>query len=180
MTNVRDPYRTWVLDTTGIISKTPVRIRRVVWHVNNDGDQCSFYEWFESDTPTVEQVGATMATVTGQTMTSTGNFTTATINPGQVIKISKTSSTNNEDTFLIATNADANTITVASAQDPTEETAKTYSWNIYEARQVFYSMSKGADYMEVVADFSGERAGRFFQNLALGTLSGGTVYIDIA
>ena len=179
MSNITNPYRTWKLDTVGIISKTPVRIRRITYLPGSSGDQVVFYEWFVSDTPTSAVINATMATVTGQTMTSTGNFTQATINPGQIIQITKTSSANNEDTFLITTNADANTIVVASAQNPTEEEGYTYNWNVFEAREAIRYMSVGSDQIEVVAEFD-EHAGRFFQNLALVTLSGGQVNIDIA
>jgi len=178
MTNVRNPYRTWVLNTLGIVSKVPLRLTKVVLVGKNAGDEAIFYEWFESDTPTSAVVSATMATVTGQTMTSTGNFTTATVNPGQIIKITKTASTNNEDTFLIATNADANTITVQAAQDPTEETDKVYNWNIYEAREAIRIRADATE-QTVQVDFP-EPHGRFFQNLALGKLDTATYsYVNL-
>lgn len=178
MSNLTNPYRTWKLDTTGIITTVPVRIRRITYKPGSSGDQVIFYEWFVSDTPTLAVTNASL-TANAQTMTSTGNFTSATVNPGQVIVITKTETGNNEDTFLITTNADNNTIVVASAQDPTEESTKVYNYDIYEAREAIRYMSVGSDQVEVVAEFN-ERAGRFFQNLALVTLSSGQVNIDIA
>ena len=179
MTNITNPQRTWVLDTTGIITQVHIRIRRVVWHVNNDGDQLALKTWDESDTPTQAKTSATMDSVNVQEFESTGNWPQSTINPGQIVKFTKTSTGNNERAFLIATNADNNNITVAAAQDPDEEDGEIYNWNVFEARDAIYAMSQGADYTYLVFE-AHERAGRFFPNLCLSTLSGGTVYIDIA
>lgn len=167
MTNVRDPNRTWVLDTLGIISTVPIRLRKVVLIAKNNRDVAIFYDWFTSDTPTLAETNASL-TVTGQTMTSTGNFTSATVNPGQIIVITQTETRNNEDTFLINTNANDNTITVHAAQDPTEESTKVYNYNVFEAREAI-RLKATFDDQTVQMDFP-ERAGRFFQNLALGRL----------
>ena len=177
MTNVTNPYRTWKLDTLGIISKTPVRLRKVTFFGKNNRDECILYEWYRSDTPTLAVINASL-TATTQIMTSTGNFTSATVNPGQIIEVTKTSTGNNEDTFLITTNADNNTIIVADAQDPTEEATKVYNYNIYEAREAI-RLTATSDDQTVEMDFN-EPAGRFFQNLALGKIdTAGYSYIRL-
>jgi len=177
MANYTGPGRTWKLDTAGIITEKPVLIQKAIIYPNSAGDSALFVSWDNGSTPTQTKTNETMTSVNGQEFESTGNWPTTTINPGQIVKFTGTSTGNNERTFLIATNADNNNITVDAAQDPTEEDGKIYNWKVYEPVTEFKIQSPGTEVIAWEIDFAGHghRRGRYFPNLAMDDLSASAV-----
>ena len=171
MTNVKNPNLTWVLDTEGIISKSVICLRRAVFRVNNNGDQAHFYTWDENGTPVLTGDGITGTITNTDTLVSTAGFETDDISPGDVIKITGgTGSALNWNTFLIDTNADDNTIVVHNDPLMTNEATKLYNYEAWTPVLAFEFMQG-----ETVLEYDFGEKGRWFPNLAMDTLSGGSV-----
>ena len=169
MANVTTKGRTYSLDSMGIISKSPIWIRTAVLYPNAAADVVTFYSWNENETPISTKDIQTVTTTLTTTITSTGNFPTATIDPGDIIKIHYTSTDNNVDTFSVLANADDNTITVDTAQVLTNEASKIYSWKVWRPFVSFKILSPGTEKMMATIDFGDK--GRWFPNLFMDALS---------
>ena len=170
MTNVKNPELFWVLDTEGIISKTPICLRRAIIYPNAAADAATFKTWNENGTPELTKWLVTGTITSTDTVTSTGNFPTASVDPGDIIKISAGSgAAANVDTFLIDTNADNNTIVVHNDPLMTNEATKVYSYKIWTPTVAFKIESPGTEVINWEIDF-GEK-GRWFPNLAMDDLS---------
>ena len=123
--------KVWELDTTGILTTSPVTIEKIVFYPALVTDTAAFHFWSEGEDPEYTKTNSTVtATASTRTFASTGNFATATVDPGDILKITASDS-KNVGTYLIATNADNNTITVASAQTVTDDTTKVYGWKTW-------------------------------------------------
>lgn len=121
----------WSVDTAGIVSTAPVTISKIIYYVNEHGDVAKLTYWDESSTPQDEQSAKTVtATAETRTFESTGNFDTDDVDVGDIIKI-VASNSNNAGTYMVATNANDNTITVAAAQTVVADTSKTYAWKTW-------------------------------------------------
>lgn len=178
MANYTGPGRTWVISEAGIITEKPVLIEKAIIYPNAAADTALFVCWHNGDTPTQTVTNGTMTSVNGQEFEATALWPTATINVGQIVKFTKTSTRNNERTFLVATNADNNNITVDVAQDPTEEDGKIYNWKVYEPVVAFKILSPGTEAVAWEIDFTGfgkSGRGRYFPNLAMDDLTSGAI-----
>ena len=149
--------KTWVLDTAGIISLTPVVIEKIIWYPNATGNSVKFSCWSESDTAAATKTNQTVtATASTRTFSSTANFAADASDVGKVIKIIGSSS-KNAGTYLIASNADANTITADAAQTVEDDTTKVYSWKTWTPWEFVTLRGSGVtdDKSAVEMDFDG-------------------------
>ena len=120
--------RIWSVDTVGIISTGPVVIDKIIYYVADHADVAKFTYWEESATAQTTKSAATVsATASTRTLDSTGNFATADVDVGDIVKI-LASNSKNVGTYMVATNADNNTITVGAAQTILDHTSKVYAW----------------------------------------------------
>ena len=180
------------IDTEGIISTVPLRIKSIVMKPNATGDAATFTYWVESDsaiTNGTKTAATTTVTAATGTFASTGNFPTANVNPNQILKVTHTSSANNIGYWQIATNADNNTITVDipaavyGLQIPTltNDTSKAYHWVIRDPREFAIIRGSGlaGDTSILQMDFG--NTGVWVPNLAMHTLSTSAVlYVYLA
>lgn len=161
--------RIWSVDTVGIISTGPVVIDKIIYYVAEHGDVAKFTYWDESSTAQTTKSAATVsATASTRTLVSTGNFATADVDVGDIVKI-LASNSNNVGTYMVATNADNNTITVGAAQTILDDTSKTYAWKTWRPSE-FLTLSGSkldGDDTPVVFDFCGFRV----PNLCLESIS---------
>jgi len=164
----------WVLDTVDVISTTPVIIKKIVLVPNATSDAATFVSWGAQSTPELSVRSATITTSGANTAASTGNFTTANVDPLDILTITKTSTGNNIGSFIILTNADNNTVTV-TAGDLTNDTAAVYDYHINTPYTSAYIEANNTDVVPAEMDFGN---GRQFKNLALSVLAtSAVVYI---
>ena len=132
MSNVKTGL-TWVLDTAGVISATPIWVKRAVLFPNAASDTAVFNQWFPGtgDTGRIRSTVSDLATTSGTGITSTGNFTSSNVVVGDVIKITATETGNNIGTYSIITRTNDNTI-VLSETLGTNESSKLYTWTVYK------------------------------------------------
>lgn len=178
MANVLN-QRTIILDTEGIISTTPIWVRKVIIHPNSAGDSATFQFWHESDTATSSKPHKSISvTASTNTFSSTGNFPTATINPSQIFKVTYSSSGNNAYTYQIATNADDNTITTDATNSihgtVVDDATKVYSWKVWTPYTAFKIISPGTEVIDWALDFGDK--GRWFPNLSMAELSASATF----
>ncbi len=162
------------LDTEGIISIEPITVRKVVLFPNAASDAATFTFWQEGGTEVTSQTNVTTSvTASSNTFSSTGNFPTATINPNQIFKVTNSSTSENEFTFQIASNANNNTITTDDTNSyfgtVTDDTSETYSWTVWDPYTAFTMKAAGTEVMNYELDFGDN--GFWFPNLAMHTLS---------
>jgi len=157
----------WILDTVDVISTSPVTIKKIVLVPNAASDVATFSCWSEQSTPELAVYTATVTASGANTLASTGNFTTANVDPLDVLTITKSSTGNNLGSFIILTNADNNTVTV-TAGDLTNETSKIYDYTVHTPYTQAYIKAPGTEVMSTELDFG---HGREFKNLVLSTLS---------
>jgi len=119
----------WVCDSDGVLSIKPIFIKNVRLDPAAASDVATLTHWdWESTKSTA--VLATVTVSTGATITSTGNFTTAKVAEGDVIKISSTSTGNNLGTYLVKTRSSDNAIVIDDA-GLTNEATKLYNFEIH-------------------------------------------------
>lgn len=166
--------RTYVLDTTGVISKTPICLRMAIFFPNNKGDQVTFVSWDESATPDTTMVSKTVtASATDPSFTSTGNFETAEVSVGDIIKIYESDSGENLDSWLVAVRDSDDKITVDSFPTVTADAGAVYSWKIWTPYTSFKFLAQNIEEVTEVYDFGDK--GYWFLNLAMDTLSSGSI-----
>lgn len=169
-----------IIDTVGIISVAPLVIQKIILNPTSSlGSPATLNYWLESNDPitngTKNGVETTVTAATG-TFSSTGNFPVANVNPFQIIKIIATSTGENLGRWQIATNADANTITVDGyAVYPygqhvlvTDDTTETYTWKIWDPSLFMIIKAPSGSTPLVQVDFGD--SGFWIPNLVVNTL----------
>jgi len=165
----------WVLDTVGIITESPVKIKKIVISPNAAGDSVTFLYW----NPGTGNSGLIRSTASAATTTvasasqiqSTGNFTTAKAVAGDVIKITKSNTGSNLVSRLIASVDSDNQVTVTPA-DITNEAGSVYSWTIYKSYTAAYVLTPGTEKVQTEMDFGD---GVWFPTLAMSAKSANAV-----
>lgn len=169
--------RTWILDTAGIITDRPVLITKaIIYPAQAAGITAVFRSWEPSSTPELAKLDVS-CTVTGTNqIASTGNFPTASVDPGDVLVITRSKeSGNNLGAYLIATNADNNTVTLDAANALTNE-VKIYDFNVFTPVTQFTLLAPGTEVQAFEMDFSSPVGfGRVFPNLAMDDLTASCV-----
>lgn len=177
----------WIISVEGVISTIPVRIQKIILKQAATGDAATLNYWLESDTAADSGVGEDL-TVTASTGTFAANnaFTTALVDPFNIIKFSNSESGKNLGYYQIATNADNNTITVGldtnvyggNVATLGNDTTNGYTWKVWDPR--LFMIIKGSGMTSTAADLSlvqvdfGDR-GFWVPNLAMNTLSSSAV-----
>ena len=177
---------TLILDSVDVISQAPLWIQKIVLIPNAGGDAATFKTWGPNGTPELHVGGASCTVTSTNQIESTGNFATASVDPGDIIEIYKSSTGNNDGprnswikdgVYLINANADNNTITVQGTP-LTNEANKTYSYRIWTPTEAIYILTPGTEVMAEVMDFSPAIR---VNNLVLSALSSSAkVYVYLA
>ena len=156
----------WILDTVDVISTSPVTIKKMVLVPNAGGDAVTFSCWSEQSTPELAVYTATVTASGANTLASTGNFASASVDPGDIVTITKSDTGNNLGSFIVLTNADNNTVTV-TAGDLTNEVGAVYDYTVHTPYTQAYIKSPGTEVMMTEIDFG---SGREFKNLVLSAI----------
>jgi hypothetical protein len=172
-----------IISVEGIVSTIPLRIQKIILKPAATGDAATLNYWLESDT-VADSGTAEDLTVTASTGTwaASNAFTTALVDPDNIIRTYISESAKNIGVWQIATNADNDTITVDIQASPLgggvatleNDTANRYTWKVWDPH-LFLTIkgsgmtSTGADLSLVQVDF-GDR-GFWVPNLAMNTLS---------
>jgi hypothetical protein len=176
------------IDEPGIISITPLVIVKICMTQATTGSACTFVSWRSEDTAITNGTGTdatTTVTAASGTFASTANFPTANVNPLQIIKITNSSSNKNLGRFMIASNADNNTITVyhpvlvnGQSTALADDTAGSYCWKILETSTEFKMKGTGITNDTCLFQMDFGQEGFWFPNLAMHTLTtSAVVYI---
>lgn len=182
--------RVWTVDTIGIITRSEVRVKKIMLVPNAAADAATFYYWDESDTITtgVGEHGGVNGTITGNnTLTmDSGTLLPSTITDGSIFEIvASNGSTDNVGKPMVVKTAGNNTVVVIhkipAADQWTNEADKHYSWKTYQNRLAFNLVSQETTKLPLILDFGPE--GFLFPNLTLETITseGSTkvyIYID--
>lgn len=171
------------ITAAGIISSTPIVIKKIVLYPAGAGKVATFYYWNQG-VPEGVVDAATTTVSSSNTVTSTGNFTAALGTQYGVIQFGgncKTSagvaSANAYATRMIATVSSDNAITVLPAT-LTDEVAGVYSWKTYEPIAGPKLISPGTDTVTEEIDYGDHWLS--LPNLILGVLdSGATVHLYV-
>jgi hypothetical protein len=159
----------WVLDSVGIITQSPVCVRKIVLIPNaaNDVGQINVYS------PSSPEAAGSLTGKTGtitltNTLTSAGNLPSS-IGDGDVFEIIDTSgAAGNKGKKLVKTAGTGDAV-VITEDNWTNEASVVYSWNTYPAHMEFYIKAGATDASPCQLDFGID--GRWFPNMILETLS---------
>ena len=169
-----------IIDGEGVISTVPLMIKSILLVPNDAGDSATFTYWLESDTVADSGVGEDLAvTASSGTFAATGAFTTALINPHQILRTLVSESGSNIGYYQIATNADNNTITVDEPEAVyggkvatlANDTANQYTWKVWDPRVFSVIRNSGISGDTSLAHLKFGDSGLFVPNLAMHTLS---------
>jgi hypothetical protein len=157
----------WHLDTVGVISSTPVHMKKVVLNINAAADAVLMNYWnrYSGDTRSTAD-GATTTTSGTNTITSTGAFTTAKVVVGDIIEITHSSTGSNIGSYVVITRTNDDAIVIAGTL--TNEASATYTFKIYKGHRAVYILSPGTEKAQTEMDFN---EGIDYPNLALYTLT---------
>jgi hypothetical protein len=140
--------RVWILDTAGIITKSPVKINGGTLVPNAAADAATLkYFWAGSPNDRKSSAVAATATVATNQLTSAGNFTAAKVAVGDGLVIEWTNTGNNTGTFFVVSRDSDNAVTLASvgAVALTNEATKLYTWSVYTSRTAAQITSAGTE-----------------------------------
>ena len=171
-----------ILTAAGVISTTPIIIKKIVLYPGGAGKLATFYYWNAGVPEGV--VDAATTTVSGtNTVTSTGNFTAALGTQYGVIKFggncltsAGVASANINATRLIATVSSDDAITVLPAT-LTNEVAGVYSWKTYEPIAGPKLVSPGTETATEEIDYGDHWLA--LPNLILGIFDGSAVHLYV-
>ncbi|HUW46165.1 MAG TPA: hypothetical protein VMW50_10280 [Dehalococcoidia bacterium] len=141
----QDSNRLWKIDTSGVISTTPVWIKKIILYPNAAGDSVLFKTWDENSSAKSTKYLQTTTTTANPYIQSTGNFTTTLVAAGDVIKVDYSSTTNNMYTYSVASRDSDNQITVDGYPAITAEASKTYSWRVWTPTEFAYLIADGTE-----------------------------------
>lgn len=168
---------TWVVDTVGIISKTPVRIRAIEVDPSAAGGLVLFNWWDEANAVSGANRSLGNCTITSTTTitdAATGGVLTAARYPAtNVLKIFKTiegggnGSTANHTYHLIETAGDNNVIVTAASL--TNEANKSYKFDCYPSRTAISITTPGTEVVNEYRFYGSD--GIWFPNLVLETIT---------
>ena len=159
---------TWTVDTVGLLTDRPVKIRKIQFYPNTEADSATFkYYDFGSATEKATLSAATSSVATNA-ITSTGNFVTANVAAGDGLRIKSTSTGNNVGNYYVVSRDTDNQITVTYAT-MTNETSKVYDMAIYTQKLAF--VVKGAETEKQMQELDFGDDGRWFPSLACTAIS---------
>lgn len=164
----------WVLDTAGMLSTTPVWVRKILYVPNAASDDILLKEW---DPETALAAGTkyiqTGSIASNNQLTSTGNLP-STIVDGSVFRITASSgAAANIDYHVVETAGDNDKIVVHD-DDWTDESSKIYSWTTYLTHPAMVYKAGASDESPIRDSWSPPKR---FNNLTLETIDGGTLYV---
>ena len=174
-----DGGKLYKIDSVGIISKRPLWIAKLELYPSSAGDSVILKTWDENATPGSSKDQETATVTSTTTITSTGNFTDTDVSAGDIIKVTYTSTGNNEDTFSVASSGTDNAVITDGYPALTNEASKTYSWDIWTPTEFAYMKCAGTEKITQVMDWHARP--RRVDNLFVDTLSSSAVlYIYLA
>lgn len=142
----------WTVDTVGLLTDAPVKIRRIEFWPNTAADTVTFKCCdFGSATEKTTLSGKT-ATVATNAITSTGNFVTGNVAAGDGLRVKRTSTGNNVGNYYVVSRDSDDAVTV-SYSTMTNETSKVYDIAIYTPRLVSVIKTAGTEKLPYVQDF---------------------------
>ena len=177
----------WELDGEGFLISKPIWLKKVVFLPNNTGDQFRLTYWGpESANPSVRttMLRKTVTVTNTYTVTSTGNFEAAEAVVGDIMEITYTSTIYNEGFWQVGTRSNDNAIIVdinlagfgRAGGALNNDTGATYDWKMWAPTTALKVTDDGTQSKAPVQfDFYGR--GQRFPNLALNTLSGGSIVL---
>jgi hypothetical protein len=174
------------IDQPGIISIDPLVVVKICMTQATTGSSVTFVTWRSEDTAITNGAKAdvtTTVTASSGTLVSVGNFPTANVNPFQIIKITNTSSNKNLGKFMIATNADDDTITVyhplsvhgGQTTVVEDDAAGSYCWKIIDTATEFKMKGTGVTNDTCLFQMDFGPQGFWFPNLAIHTMTASAV-----
>ncbi len=172
----------WIFDTAYVLIDRPIKVEKVVLYPNAAGDAAVFTSYNPEATPKATMDYKSVTVTGGNTIASTGNFETAEVAAGDIIKIYSSDTGNNKGNFLVSARDNDNQVTIGGSEWDTtplsNEASKYYSWKTITPYTSVPLLGPTTDTCEVQLDW-GE--GFWVPNLILKTLStSAKVYIYYA
>jgi hypothetical protein len=172
----------FILDTAYVLVDRPIKVKKVVLYPNAAGDSCVIQSYNPEATAKATMDYKEVTVTGGNQIVSTGNFETAEVAAGDIIKIYASDTGNNKGRYVVSARSDDNTITVGGSEWDTtplsNEDSKYYSWKTITPYTSVPLLGPTTDTCEVQLDW-GE--GFWVPNLILKTLStSAKVYIYYA
>ncbi len=162
----------WKIDTCGVISTGRVRLTKATLVLSAEADTAVFVSWDVSATKKATMTNKTGTVTSSKTLTSTGNFETAEVAAGDIIKIKNSSTGNNLGSFIVDTRDSDDAITIETGNTLTDEANKVYSWWTLTPQVSFTLKAPETEKMIVSLDWP---EGIWFPNLALQSISSSAV-----
>jgi len=161
--------KVWVLDTAGLITASPVVIRKIVLLPNAAADAATFKYFNDGSASYTSKGTAQTATVSTNAVSSTGNFTAAKVSAADGINIDWTSTGNNKGVYYVVSRDSDNQVTLGAVAGAamTDEASKLYSWTVYPSYTAAQLTSYGTEKVTEELDIDCTR----FPNLILSALS---------
>jgi hypothetical protein len=164
----------WVLTEPGILSLTPVWIRKIIYIPNAEDNDLQFKQWDSNTTVAAGSLFLKTGTISStNTLTSTGNLPSS-IADGHVFRIVASSGdTDNIGYHVVETAGDANAV-VIHGDDWADESDKVYSWETYATVTAMVYKAGATDASPIRDNFTPPKR---FPNLTLEIIDGGTAYV---
>ena len=171
----------FILDTAYALIDRPIRVRKVILYPNSAGDSAVLSSYNPEATAKATMDYKAVTVTSGNQIASTGNFETAEVAAGDIIKIYASDTGNNKGQYVVSARSDDNTIVVGGSEWDTtpleNEATKYYSWKIITPYTSIPMLSAATEKQAFEYDFCGQT----FPNLILTSLSASAkvyVYYD--
>ncbi len=164
----------WILDTPGMLSPTPVWVRKIIFFPNAADDDVQFRQWFPDSTLAAGTKSQKTGTITStNTLTSAGNLP-STVVDGSVFRIITSDGVvANHDYHVVETAGDTNAVVVHD-DDWTNEATVVYNWTTY---LTVPAMTYKAGNSDTSAIRDTWYPAKRFPNLTLEILDGGSLHV---
>jgi len=160
----------WICATPGVITDKPVIVWKALLNPNAAADLATFVSWNPNATKKATMSGKTATVTSSKTITSTGNFETAEVAAGDIIKIyTSVTSGNNMGTYIVDTRDSDDAVTIEIGDTLTDEASKVYSWWTITPYVTIPMVSAGTEKVSLFLDFGPD--GLHLPNLALSALT---------
>lgn len=160
----------WICATPGVISTVPVVIKKALLNPNAAADLATFVSWYEPGSKKATMSGKTATVTSTKTITSTGNFETAEVAAGDILKIYTSVTTgNNMGTYIVDTRDSDDAVTIETGNTLTNEVSSVYSWWTLTPFVTIPLVSPGTEKIQWWIDFGSD--GLHLPNLALQAIS---------
>jgi hypothetical protein len=159
---------TWTVDSVGLLTDRPVKIRKIQFYPNTEADSATFKYYDFGSATEKASINSALTTISTNTIASTANFVTGNVAAGDGLRVKDTNTGNNIGNYYVVSRDNDNQVTVTYAT-MTDESNKRYTIATYTQKLAF--VVKGAETEKQMQELDFGDDGRWFASLACTAIS---------